>query len=195
MPTNIAVADEIVLDNGDHLTGVVTTVLDGILTLKTDYSEPIKIKAANICRIKSDKPVEVHLTNGEVLRGSLSSIADKQVEVHDSPQRKKSIVDWDAISAVNPLPPKPIRWKGSLMIAGSLQSGNTDKSSGSVEAQAVRKTSKNSISVRAMYKTTARIIMSAIRRMYTAPLNIIILLPPKYTHILLWKLSKIFSKT
>jgi len=37
-------ADEIVLTNGDRLTGKILEIKDGILILETDYSDPIKLK-------------------------------------------------------------------------------------------------------------------------------------------------------
>ena len=39
-----AMADEVILKNGDRLTGKVTEVKDGVLTLETSYSEPIKLQ-------------------------------------------------------------------------------------------------------------------------------------------------------
>ena len=39
-----ALADEVVLTNGDRFTGTIVEVGDGVLTLETSYSEPIKIK-------------------------------------------------------------------------------------------------------------------------------------------------------
>ena len=146
-----AAADEIILENGDRLTGTITTSQDGTLTIKTLYSEPIKINAALISRIKSDNPVEVHLTNGEILKGALSSTADKQVEVGASHERNITTVSWDNVSMINPPSPKPIEWKGKVLLAGRSQSGNTDKSSATVGVQAVRKTDKDRFSLRALY--------------------------------------------
>ena len=33
-------ADEVILANGDRLSGRITEIRDGVLTLETDYSEP-----------------------------------------------------------------------------------------------------------------------------------------------------------
>ena len=60
-------ADEVILTNGDRLTGKILEVKDGILTLETDYSEPIKLKFEAVQKMTSSEPVELHLTDGEVL--------------------------------------------------------------------------------------------------------------------------------
>jgi hypothetical protein len=59
-----ALADEIVLVNGDRLTGTVVKVEGGKLTLKTEYAGPIEIQADKIKSIMTDHPAEVHLVGG-----------------------------------------------------------------------------------------------------------------------------------
>jgi len=46
-----ASADELILQNGDRLSGTIISMADGILTLATQYSEPIKIRKEKIMRI------------------------------------------------------------------------------------------------------------------------------------------------
>ena len=64
-------AGEVILANGDRLTGKILEVKDGILTLETDYSEPVKLKFEAVEKMTSSEPVVIHLTNGEVLKGKL----------------------------------------------------------------------------------------------------------------------------
>lgn len=145
-----AAADEIVLDNGDRLTGTVMTLQDGVLTFATGYSDPVKIKADRISRVRTDRQVEVHLISGEVLKGTLSSTVDRQVEVGVSTARKRSVISMETIGAINP-PPVVIAWKGKVTIAGMLQSGNTNSASGSVSGHAERKTENDRLALRLLY--------------------------------------------
>ncbi len=98
-------ADEIVLENNDRLTGTVTGIENGILTLTTGYSEPIKIRVEKIKKIITDKPSSA----------------------------------------------PPGKWKGGVTIGANLQSGNTDRASASVGAEATRRTEQHRFSLRFLF--------------------------------------------
>jgi putative salt-induced outer membrane protein YdiY len=144
-------ADELILENGDRLTGIVIGIDNGILTLKTGYSEPIKLKANLVTSITTDNPVEVHLSGGEILKGKLSPVDGRQIAVGAGPERTRTIIDWNKISAVNPPPPAKQKWEGNVTVGGSMQSGNTDSASASVSVQAARKTADDRYSFRVLY--------------------------------------------
>ena len=139
--TGGAFADRVILENGDTLTGTVEKVMDGKLTLKTDYSGPIEIQVSKIKKIYTDKPAEVHLTGGEVLKGKIETREDGQVVVEKSAEREATSVDLQKVASVNPPPPK--QWSGSINIGGNMQTGNTDRKGLIVEALAVRKTDQD----------------------------------------------------
>lgn len=65
-------ADRVRLRNGDVLTGKLTRMEGGVLHLKTDYSKPVEIKVDKIRYISTDEAVEVHLTDGQIIKGKLS---------------------------------------------------------------------------------------------------------------------------
>ncbi len=67
-----SVADEIVLENGNVLTGTVEKVEKDTMILKTDfYPKSIEIQVAKIKKITTENPVEIHLATGEILKGKL----------------------------------------------------------------------------------------------------------------------------
>ncbi len=82
--TEGAFADRVVLENGDTLTGTVEKVMDGKLTLKTDYAGPIEIQVSKVKKIYTDNPAEVHLSSGEILKGKIQTKDDGQVIVEKS---------------------------------------------------------------------------------------------------------------
>ena len=141
--TGGAFADRVILENGDTLTGTVEKVMDGKLTLKTDYSGPIEIQVSKIKKIYTDKPAEVHLTSGEVLKGKIETREDGQVVVEKSAERETTSVDLLKVASVNPPPPK--KWSGSLNVGGNIQTGNTDRKGLIVDALAIRKTDQDKI--------------------------------------------------
>jgi putative salt-induced outer membrane protein YdiY len=56
LPT-AALADSITLKNGDHLTGTVTQLAGGKLTVHTDYAGDVTIAFDQVTAVKTDKPI------------------------------------------------------------------------------------------------------------------------------------------
>jgi hypothetical protein len=64
-------ADEIVLENGNVFTGAIEKEEGGKLILQTDYSQPIEIQTSKIRKINTDKPVDLYLSSGELVKGKV----------------------------------------------------------------------------------------------------------------------------
>jgi putative salt-induced outer membrane protein YdiY len=146
-----ALADEVILVNGDRLTGRIVGITDGILTLETSYSEPIKLKFEAVDRMSSSEPVEIHLSDGEILKGKLTGDAERQVAVEAGPERDKVTVGFDSIAALNPPPKKPVTWKGNITIGGNRQDGNSDTLNISAGGLATRRTEKDRFRINVLY--------------------------------------------
>jgi putative salt-induced outer membrane protein YdiY len=147
-------AGEVILKNGDRLTGKILEVKDGVLTLETDYSEPIKLKFESVQKMTSSEPVELHLTNGEVLKGEITTNTMGQVAVSAEPGREAVAVKLDNITALNPPPIEPVRWKGNINIGGNWQDGNTDTMNISAGALAVRRTDNDRFLINFLYNNS-----------------------------------------
>ena len=143
-----ASADEIVMDNGVRLKGTVTGLAGDLLTITSDYAEPIKLKASKITSITTDHPVQIQMKNGEILNGNLRTDAGI-ITVEPYAGRGHVTVDFKNISAINPPPVKP--WSGSVVAAGNYQTGNTDRSAFRLGADAVRRSEKDRFSMRFLY--------------------------------------------
>jgi putative salt-induced outer membrane protein len=61
LSSTAALADTVVLKNGDHLTGAVTQLAGGKLTVHTDYAGDIVITFDQVSSVKIDKPVVLSL--------------------------------------------------------------------------------------------------------------------------------------
>lgn len=144
-------ADKIVLENGDTLTGKVEKVIDGKLTIVTEYAGPIVIPISKIKQIDIDDPVAVHLKDGEVLKGKVKTVEDKKLAVESSPEREATTVAIESVKSINPPPPPPVKWTGSIAAGGNLQTGNTDRAGASVAIQLGRRTEKDRISFRYLF--------------------------------------------
>jgi len=132
-------ADEVVLENGNVLTGTIEKVEGGKLILKTDYSAPVEIQVSKIKKITTDKPVDLYLSTGELLQGRVQTTADGKLAVERAPGQTPAAVDWQNVAGINAPPKTPPRWRGSISIGGTQQTGNTQRKSASVGAEALYK--------------------------------------------------------
>ena len=66
-------ADEVVMNNGDRLTGTIKTSRDGKLVLETTYAGEIEIQITQIQRMVTDNPVTLVLEDDTRVSGILSS--------------------------------------------------------------------------------------------------------------------------
>lgn len=141
-------ADEIVLLNGDRFTGTLEKMEDGTLIFKTDYSPPIEIKISEIKSIVTVGPVKLHLSNGEILKGTIVSEEYGQITIAPTDQRSSMQVETDMISAINP---PPIRWEGGFTLAGNLQKGNSDTFGASAAFEGVKRSQSDRFSLRYLF--------------------------------------------
>lgn len=68
--THMAFADEVVLDNGDRITGKLVRLQEGKLIFKTDYAGEITIQAKKVSRLATDEPVETTLLDGRIRKAT-----------------------------------------------------------------------------------------------------------------------------
>lgn len=71
--TGILCADQIVLKNGDRLTGAIIKSDKKSLTLKTEFAGTVEVQWDAITDVKSDGPVFVTLTDGQTVAGALTT--------------------------------------------------------------------------------------------------------------------------
>ena len=71
--SSFALADSVVLTNGDRLTGTITKSDQKSLTLKTDYADDITIKWSAIQGISSSETLHVASQNGKTVAGPVTT--------------------------------------------------------------------------------------------------------------------------
>jgi len=71
--TSAAFADTIETKNGAKLIGKVVSVDGTVVALDTDYAGNLKIKQSEVVSITTDSPLNVRLSSGTVLQGTISS--------------------------------------------------------------------------------------------------------------------------
>ena len=152
--SNYARADEVILTNGDKLTGKIIEIKEGVLTLETNYSEPIKITYESVQKMNSSTPVELHLKDGEIFKGKITTNSNGQLVVDAESGRESVTLDFGNIAALNPPPQKSVAWKGNVTLGGNVQSGNSDTMNVSAGGLAVRRTENDRFLLNLLYNRT-----------------------------------------
>lgn len=158
-----ASADQIILQNGDIITGEVTKAENGSVSISTEYSKPVVVQQGAIRSLTTQKSITLLLESGEVLKGKVATGEDGMFYIEASPERERIVIDWMSVKAINP---PPSRWKGNITVGGSLESGNTDRSSLSIGAETSRKTEKDRFTIRFLFNYSEENDVLAARNTY-----------------------------
>lgn len=145
-----AAADQVILKNGDRITGTVVRMDKGVLTLRTAYAEKLEFNADAVQSISTEQPVEVRLQGGELLTGPLRSEAG-ELKVSGGDERGAASISWPQIASINVPPPPPWSWNGNVFLGALKQSGNTDRTSASFGGEATRRSAKDRFSLSLLY--------------------------------------------
>jgi putative salt-induced outer membrane protein YdiY len=148
-----AFGDEVLLKNGDRLTGKVISLEQGILLFSTTYAGDIPVQWEEIANLKTEEPVKVVLSDettlqGPVLPGEEGTISVK-AEMLDEPVR----TDLANVTFINPKPPKPPRTTTlRLNLGASFATGNTDKEDIYADGEFVARTEQNRYTIGGLYR-------------------------------------------
>ena len=142
-------ADEIVLANGDRLTGKVKEVRQGALTLETEHLGRIHIDTSLIKSLRTDGILEIHLVDGELLKGRLTTDESGALTIEATDKRGASVLGWDKIAAVNTSVSSG--WKGSVNAGATIQTGNSDRTNITFGAEATKRSERDRYNLRFLY--------------------------------------------
>jgi putative salt-induced outer membrane protein YdiY len=152
----LAIADQIVLKNGDRITGAIVKSDGQTLTLKSEFAGTLSIPMNAIVRISSDQQLHVVTKEGKTVVGSLSADAEK-VEITGTDKEplalaRDSVValrsnDEQAAWERMQHPPLWRLWTGAVDASLSLIQGNAETSSFSLAMNMARTTTRDKISL------------------------------------------------
>lgn len=114
-------ADEVVMSNGDRLTGTIVKMEEKVLTLQTDYGGEIKLDWGKVQHLSSHSPLKV-LAPGkahDLLRDFFYG-TDDVVEV--SELKTDGLIPLAQVTAINL---NPVRVAGTITVGGNSTSGNS----------------------------------------------------------------------
>jgi len=144
-------ADQVILKNGDRLTGKIVSLTDGNMVLKSDLVGEIKVSLSSIATFQSDAAVEVHLKDGTVLNQPVVPAEADQFAIAQGPALRPQTFALADVASINP-PPKPEpKWTGSISGAVTSTHGNTKSESVTASVSVMRRSEKDRTTAAADY--------------------------------------------
>src|ERR1700680_760209 len=153
-------ADQVVLKNGDRLTGIITKSDDKDLLIKTEFAGEVTVQWPAVQEISSTQPLHVVLSNGKTVVGPVTT-ADGNLWVVNAARgtvsiSKADVTAWrsdaEQITYENSLHPRLLQgWAGGANVGFALTGGNSETKSLAVAFTADRKTLTDDI---ALYANT-----------------------------------------
>ena len=127
-------ADEVIFTNGDKLTGTITTLSEGKLTISGTVVGDVTTDLSNVRTFSTDKPVEIHTVDQRTMNEQISPGAEAgQVSAAGGAMALTQSY------SINPrTDQKKDAWTGSLVVGGVLTRGNTHTQNINVSANATR---------------------------------------------------------
>ena len=126
-------ADTLVLDDGSVIKGVVQTMADGKVSIKTDFAGLLTIASERVTGFTFDSPVHVALKSGNRFFGKAERTAvELKVQTADGVLTAKPdtiVAAWreGLRDPLAPAPPQPRKWKYEVAVDVTGKTGNTEK--------------------------------------------------------------------
>lgn len=148
-------ADQIMLANGDRLTGKVISKAGDTLTFETEYAGKIVIRWNDVVSVTTDAPVTILSADGKLHEGRLERAASGGLDlVSDDGARAVQLADMSHINPPPHVSGRGVTYKGRVTVAASASRGNTvdDRLYGEAELRARAKGYSYGVDFRAEQK-------------------------------------------
>lgn len=153
-------ADQVILDNGDRLTGKIVRKDGDSVTIETKAAGLVKIRWASIIRIVSDEPLSLTLDDGKTIEGKFELVENKlkvkttKEEQLELDKTAVKVVRTPAEQAKFEAEQKRIQdsrlmdfWSGTIDAGFSLTTGNSDTRTFTAGLRGIRETAKHKFTV------------------------------------------------
>jgi len=149
-------ADQVVLKNGDRLTGTITKSDDKTLLIKTEFAGEVTVQWPAVQEINSTQPLHVALTNGKIVAGPVTT-ADGSLAITTAANGTVTVAkadvaglrsDAEQTAYEKSLHPGLLQgWAGGANVGFALTAGNSDTRSLALAFTADRKTLHDEIAL------------------------------------------------
>ncbi|MCG2778037.1 MAG: DUF481 domain-containing protein [Desulfobacterales bacterium] len=143
-----AMADELWLKNGDHITGKVIRMENKILVFNTSYAGEVSIKWGEIVNIRTDEPIQMVLSNEVSTHGIATPAENGKVKVKVDKVEELITFDLAQVEIINPKPPEPaLKIKARANVGLTGDRGNTETDNLYLDGEFIARTEKNRYTV------------------------------------------------
>jgi putative salt-induced outer membrane protein YdiY len=154
--SSLSFADQVIMKNGDHLTGTVVKSDGRILVLHTDYAGDLTLDFKSITQIKTEKELHVSTTDKKTVVGPVTE-SDGRLEVATKPSGAVEVLasnvatlrdDAEEAAFEKTLHPGLRRgWNGGANVGFSLARGNSQTTNLALAINAVHPTLSDKITI------------------------------------------------
>lgn len=144
-----ASADEIVLKNGDRLTGKVVSAEGGaiVFTPAVSPGSSLSIPTSEVATFSTSEPIVVRFKDGGEAHRQIEQGPAGQIKVADG----GSVGGAVAVADIDKINPPPVAWHGSIGLNGIYSDGATSSQQFGVTVDGVRRTDRDRLSLAAAY--------------------------------------------
>jgi len=124
----ILMADEIIMKNGDRLSGEIRKIDPSVVTMVTPYAGKVEVERDGISEIRTNAPSRVMLTDHSLLFGQIASMEDGPAVIRDSVTGSEYKCSFRDIAYLNPPPHiagEGTYFTGEINFGGEFKEGNT----------------------------------------------------------------------
>jgi len=134
----LAFADQVLLKNGDVITGEIVKKETEKLVFKTSYAGEISIEWSEISKLTSDEPQQIVLSDGSVIKGKIESLEAGEGRIIS--EKDERDFDLNETRYINPsidLAGLGTHWSGHINAGGTITRGNSDTQSVRFDGEAI----------------------------------------------------------
>lgn len=148
---SFARADQLILRNGDRITGKLEKIVGGKVTFTSDMAGTLTIDVADVRTFATDAPVEIHLRSGTILKQKVKAADEGRIAIEGDGVLQPQTLSIGDIAAVNPSPRAPAKWTGNLTGGYTATRGNSRTTSGALDMDLSRRGGKDRVTIKGGY--------------------------------------------
>lgn len=147
MPARKILADVVITNEGDRITGTITSVADGKMVVHSGVVGDVTIPLTHIRTFSTDKPLEFHLADGTVITRQVEQSSPGEVLVSGTGLGAGQPLMVSSIDEVNPK-----AFSASFQLGGTISRGNTYNDTLNASAAIGYKLKQEDITFKAEYE-------------------------------------------
>jgi hypothetical protein len=127
-----ALADQLMLSNGDLITGQISRVWDGKITIKPKYAGVFDVKVSAVKSILAERDFEIELADGRSVVAQLTG-ADQDGNQLVAIEGDTIAIPLDTLLELEE-PEEFFEWESNILFSSAINKGNTDSETGQFRA-------------------------------------------------------------